>query len=229
MADFSKFKIGNTSYNVKDANAARDISLVGSSGLNQGKVQLTKANGQAIGNGITIDINDNVSIDHTYIDSQTLADGDVLTWDANGQSWQNKPASGGSSYTPNMICGITVDAGNLRGFDIAGYRPISIVEGNASLMVRAYMYDTNPQEFVDCIPAGVKIKDKYNVSYASWETFFAAYPNGDDVNLDLYLVGLLSSGIVKISISCYADANDRTLSYFNGSTATATTVSRIGQ
>ena len=95
MADFSNFKIGNTSYKVKDAEAARDITLAGSPGLNQGKVQLTKANGQAIGNGITIDINDNTSIDHTYIDSQTLADGDVLTWDANGQSWQNKPASGG--------------------------------------------------------------------------------------------------------------------------------------
>lgn len=95
MADFSKFKIGNTSYNVKDVNAARDIDIVGMPGQDQGRIQAIDASGNLIGSGAVIDINDNRSINHTYIDSQTLADGDVLTWDASGQSWQNKPASGG--------------------------------------------------------------------------------------------------------------------------------------
>lgn len=103
MADFSKFKIGNTSYNVKDAKAARDIEALGAPGNRQGLIQLTDASSTPIGTGITLDINDNISLDHMYVDSTTLADGDVLTWDANGQSWQNKPASGGGSAKPVIV------------------------------------------------------------------------------------------------------------------------------
>lgn len=42
MADFSKFKVGNTSYNVKDANAGRSLSVNGN------QLQLKNAGGTAI-------------------------------------------------------------------------------------------------------------------------------------------------------------------------------------
>lgn len=89
MADFSKFKIGNTSYNVKDANAARSFDQPA-----KGMLALKNAANQQIDyTSLKLD----GSLEDVTIDPSTLANGDVVTYDANTQEWVNKPASGGGS------------------------------------------------------------------------------------------------------------------------------------
>lgn len=87
MADFTKFKIGNTSYNVKDANAARDLDQG-----NPGELRLKNASGATIA---TTTLNLDGSLADVVIDSNTLANGDVVTYDSATQEWVNKPVAGG--------------------------------------------------------------------------------------------------------------------------------------
>lgn len=87
MADFSKFKIGNTSYNVKDANAAREFDQPAKGMLalkNAANVQIDYTTLKLDG-----------SLEDVTIDPATLANGDVITYDSTTQEWVNKPASGG--------------------------------------------------------------------------------------------------------------------------------------
>lgn len=95
MADFSKFKIGNTSYNVKDANAARSFDQP-----LKGTLALKNAANQQINATL---LNLDGSLADVTIDSNTLADGDVVTYDANTQEWVNKPASGGGGNAEPVI------------------------------------------------------------------------------------------------------------------------------
>lgn len=95
MSDFSKFKIGSTSYNVKDANAGRSLSVSGSD------LSLKNANGTAIstvtlpsgGNsgyvGFMLEKSYNVSPENFNHTSISVSDIDWGAYDSSGQ-WYDK-------------------------------------------------------------------------------------------------------------------------------------------
>ena len=116
MADFSKFKIGNTSYNVKDANAGRSFDQP-----LKGTLALKNAANQQIDATL---LNLDGSLADVTIDSNTLADGDVLAYDANAQEWVNK-ASGGGGGSGSVISIIMYSAHTTLN-DLATTSPVSI-------------------------------------------------------------------------------------------------------
>lgn len=92
------FRIDIVAYSAQtDVNGKAITSYVGDVNYNASK-QIAVTDGE--GNVIRNLANKLGNVADVEIDSNTLADGNVLTYDANADEWQNKPASGGGADGP---------------------------------------------------------------------------------------------------------------------------------
>ena len=99
------FRIDIVAYSAQtDINGKALTSYVADVDYNASK-QIEVTDGE--GNVLKTLANELENVANVNIDSNTLADGDVLTYDANEDEWQNKPVSGGASGPYYPVTGAT--------------------------------------------------------------------------------------------------------------------------
>ena len=220
MADF----VSLDGYNVKDAAAGKTLAA----SLNQGEIDLKRADGTIIGNVIvSLDGSgtNGVAPADVDIDGTTLADGDVLTYVAADQKWENLPASGGGIPSSDFLFAINTNSGNIQSVTNIARTSIPITDSNCLFYAIVSEY-SGPKHTI-CTPIGVSID--CNGDIFSWALFYILHPNGGNVTLDLYFAGLTSGGgLIKVTISGYADS-DHMFTPDYGAGATYSAVQYIGQ
>ena len=211
MADFTKFKVGSTSYNVKDANAARSLDqpLKGTLALKNA------ANQQIADTMLKLDS----SLADVTIDFNSLADGDVVTYDANTQEWVNKPAGGGGGGANTNIAFIAQASGWPTLNTIYGLP--GVYKLTNQIGIKATSYGQHGQTETGILASAILIDD----TYASVEDYWATIPaQGASLKITAWFI-VDANRIAKVTADCTYDGNGG----YTVSSASATSVSYVGE